>query len=163
MNRRLTIVRCLLAAAALTAIIVGCQPAGAPGVSAGQGGESAEPLLASAAAMDELWVIVEPENRASTDDSIPKAGSLIAMLPNSSKEVPLPLKHTSVDGHIQGYIATVQVQQQFHNPYESKIEAQYVFPLPQNAAVNDFVMTIGERKIRGMIRKRAEAEAIYEN
>ena len=42
-----------------------------------------------------------------------------------------------------------------------KIEAVYVFPLPQNAAVNEFVMTIGERRIRGIIREREEAERIY--
>ena len=60
-----------------------------------------------------------------------------------------------------GYIATVEVTQQFHNPYSSKIEAVYVFPLPHNAAVNEFIMTIGERRIRGIIRERQEAEQIY--
>lgn len=51
--------------------------------------------------------------------------------------------------------------EQFHNPYSSKIEAVYVFPLPENAAVNEFVMTVGERKIRGIIREREQAEKIY--
>jgi Ca-activated chloride channel family protein len=37
----------------------------------------------------------------------------------------------------------------------------YVFPLPQNAAVNEFVMTVGDRKIRGIIREREKAEQIY--
>ena len=52
--------------------------------------------------------------------------------------------------------------QQFQNPYSNSIEAVYVFPLPENAAVNEFVMTIGERRIRGIIRERAEAEEIYQ-
>lgn len=39
----------------------------------------------------------------------------------------------------------------------SKIEVVYVFPLPEDAAVNDFVMTIGSRTIRGIIRERNEA------
>jgi len=77
------------------------------------------------------------------------------------EDVPLPLKHTDVKGHIYGYIASVDVTQQFHNPYGTKIEAEYIFPLPQNAAVNEFVMTIGDRKIRGIIREREEAEKIY--
>ncbi len=51
--------------------------------------------------------------------------------------------------------------QQFQNPYDTKIEAVYVFPLPQDAAVNEFVMTIGDRRIRGIIRERAEAERLY--
>jgi len=77
------------------------------------------------------------------------------------KQVPIPLKHTDVQASISGYIATVKVLQQFHNPYDHKIEAVYVFPLPENAAVNEFVMTIGERRIRGVIREREEAEEIY--
>jgi Ca-activated chloride channel family protein len=66
-----------------------------------------------------------------------------------------------VKAAISGYIATVKVTQQFQNPYDEKIEAVYVFPLPENAAVNEFVMTIGERRIRGIIREREEAEKIY--
>ena len=85
----------------------------------------------------------------------------MAKLPDVEKEVPVPLKHTSVTGNIDGYIASVDVTQQFQNPYSSKIEAVYVFPLPENAAVNEFVMTVGERKIRGIIREREQAEKIY--
>jgi Ca-activated chloride channel family protein len=80
---------------------------------------------------------------------------------SEGKEVPLPLKHTDVQASVLGYIATVRVTQQFHNPFDSKIEAKYVFPLPHNAAVNEFIMTIGDRHIRGIIRERKEAEAIY--
>lgn len=86
---------------------------------------------------------------------------MLAKLPSEEKEVPVPLKHTDVKAAISGYIATVEVTQQFHNPYGVKIEAVYVFPLPKNAAVNEFVMTVGERRIRGIIREREEAERIY--
>ncbi len=82
-------------------------------------------------------------------------------LPQKQKEIPLPLKHTDVKAAVSGYIATVEVTQQFQNPYDTKIEAVYVFPLPHNAAVNEFVMTIGERRIRGIIRERQEAERLY--
>ena len=91
----------------------------------------------------------------------PTAGALLAKLPDKEKKVPVPLEHTDVHAEIAAYIASVSVTQQFHNPYDEKIEAEYVFPLPQNAAVNEFVMTIGDRKIRGIIREREEAEKIY--
>ncbi|MDI6450010.1 VIT domain-containing protein [Anaerobaca lacustris] len=89
----------------------------------------------------------------------PGSGAMLAKI--EEKEIPLPLKHTDVKGRISGYIATVEVTQQFENPYSEKIEAVYVFPLPQSAAVNEFIMIIGERKIRGIIRERQEAEQIY--
>jgi len=109
---------------------------------------------------DEIWVIAKAETQAVGDEyDTPGSGAMLATV--EEKEIPLPLKHTDVKGQISGYIATVHVVQQFHNPYDKKIEAVYVFPLPQNAAVNEFVMVIGKRRIRGIIRERQEAEAIY--
>ena len=114
---------------------------------------------------DEIWVIAKSEMQAvpSPDgEEAPGCGAMLARRPEENKEIPLPLKHTDVKGHISGYIATVDVTQKFHNPYDEKIEAVYVFPLPQNAAINEFIMTIGERRIRGIIRERKEAEKIYQ-
>ncbi len=109
---------------------------------------------------DELWILargggdaVAPSNEA------PGSGALMAKI--EEKQVPMPLKHTDVRASVSGYIGAVEVTQQFLNPYSSKIEAVYVFPLPHNAAVNEFIMTIGERRIRGIIRERQEAEQIY--
>jgi len=112
---------------------------------------------------DEVWVVAKAETQAvAVDEDTPGSGAMLAKLPEEEKEIPLPLKHTDVKGQISGYIATVDVTQQFHNPYDEKIEAVYVFPLPQNAAINEFIMTIGERRIRGIIRDRKEAEQIYQ-
>ncbi|UCD49735.1 MAG: VWA domain-containing protein, partial [Phycisphaerales bacterium] len=110
---------------------------------------------------DEIWVIAKPElpPAGAAEYETPGSGAMLAKI--EEKEIPLPLKHTDVKGQISGYIATVHVVQQFHNPYDEKIEAVYVFPLPQNAAVNEFIMVIGERRIRGIIRERKEAEQIY--
>ena len=112
---------------------------------------------------DEIWVIAKSETQAIpiTDEDSPGCGAMLAKLPKEDKKIPLPLKHTDVKGQISGYIATVDVTQKFLNPYDEKIEAVYVFPLPQNAAVNEFIMIIGKRKIRGIIRERKEAEEIY--
>ncbi len=112
---------------------------------------------------DEVWVIVKPKKKPApgVDYETPGCGAMLAKLPGEKKEIPLPLKHTDVKGQISGYIAEVTVTQQFHNPYDEKIEAVYVFPLPQDAAINEFIMTIGDRKIRGIIRERQEAERIY--
>ncbi len=73
-----------------------------------------------------------------------------------------PLKHTDVRTEISGFVARVEVTQQFHNPYDEKIEAVYTFPLSQNAAVDDMLMKVGDREIRGEIKRREEARRIYE-
>lgn len=76
--------------------------------------------------------------------------------------VECPLKHTDVKANISGFIARVTVTQTFHNPYDEKIEAVYVFPLPHTAAIDDMTMTVGERRIVGLIKRRAEAQALYQ-
>jgi Ca-activated chloride channel family protein len=119
---------------------------------------------------EELWVIERqlPESEdARRTDSDPGSGSLLGLVPASDTDAPdeqiaMPLEHTSVNARIDGYIASVRVQQQYHNPFEQTIEAVYVFPLPHDAAVSDFIMTVGERRIRGVIRDREEARQIYE-
>lgn len=116
---------------------------------------------------EELWVIAasEPneqeEANSAPNPTVPSCGALLARIAEEPKLIPVPLKHTSVTGTIDGYIASVKVKQQFHNSFDSKSEAVYVFPLPQDAAVNEFIMTVGERRIRGIIRERKVAEKIY--
>src|SRR4051812_1867351 len=111
---------------------------------------------------EELWIIGRNRDaQAVGDEQIPGGGVLATQIEN--KVVPIPLKHTDVKASIAGYIATVDVTQEYQNPYDGKIEAVYVFPLPDNAAVSEFVMTIGQRRIRGIIREREEAERIYKD
>jgi len=131
-------------------------------------GHDSKPVVANAQPTDELWIIsrgtsdqAPPPAAAKTDESYPGTGALAVESPDSDEPIPLPLKHTKVDARVDAFVSTVEVTQQFHNPYDTKIEAVYVFPLPQNAAVNEFVMTIGERRIRGIIREREEAERVY--
>ncbi|HBA62150.1 MAG TPA: trypsin [Elusimicrobia bacterium] len=74
----------------------------------------------------------------------------------------LPLKHTDVRAGIAGFVAEVTVTQVFGNTSEDPIEAVYVFPLPENAAVNELTLTVADRTIKGQIKKREEARQIYE-
>jgi Ca-activated chloride channel family protein len=90
------------------------------------------------------------------------SGCLIAMSSQSHESLgKCALKHTAVKANVAGFVTRVTVKQQFHNPYNSTIEALYTFPLPENAAVDQMVMRIGNRTISGTIKKRAEARQIY--
>ena len=91
------------------------------------------------------------------------AGSLGIVGKNGAITGSCPLRHTDVRGAISGFIARVNVTQQFQNTASQKIEAVYTFPLPENAAVDDMTIQIGTRTVRGVIRKREEARAIYEH
>lgn len=73
-----------------------------------------------------------------------------------------PLEHTQVDVQIAGPIAEIAITQTFRNTSEGFIEATYVFPLQEEAAVDAAVMRIGEREIRAEIKEREEAKKLYE-
>ena len=107
--------------------------------------------------IDETVVI---ERAAGRQEAAPRGAELRAKL--ADRQVPIPLKHTDVKAQVSIYLASVTVKQRYHNPYDSKIEAVYVFPLPDDAAVRDFIMVVGDRTIRGVIRERGEARRIYE-
>ncbi len=73
-----------------------------------------------------------------------------------------PLLETRVDMDISGIIARVKVRQRFINEQDTWQEGVYVFPLPEDAAVDHMRMWIGEREIEAEIRTREKARAVYE-
>jgi Ca-activated chloride channel family protein len=74
----------------------------------------------------------------------------------------LPLKHTDVRAEITGIVAEVEVRQTYQNTRDEAIEAVYTFPLPENSAVRDMEIVIGDRTIRAEIQRRDEARRTYE-
>ena len=73
-----------------------------------------------------------------------------------------PLVATEVAIDVTGNVARARVTQRFRNPYRDWYEGTYVFPLPENAAVDHLRMRIGERVVEGEIRERRAAKASYE-
>jgi len=70
--------------------------------------------------------------------------------------------NTDIDLQVSGLVAHVSVQQRFLNDGTEWVEGIYVFPLPDDAAVNRLRMHIGERIIEGEIREREKARKEYE-
>ena len=86
---------------------------------------------------------------------------LTTVVEGKSKD--LPLKHTAVKADLNGFIATVEVTQIYRNDFVSPIEATYLFPLPENSAVFSMDMKIGDRIIGAEIKRRDEAQKIYQD
>ncbi len=96
-----------------------------------------------------------PENRC-------PVGGLFVKTQNTAREQVFPLKQTEVKAKIAGNISRVEVVQKFENPFPESLEAVYVFPLPDEAAVDDMEIKIGSRTIKADIKLREEALEIYE-
>jgi Ca-activated chloride channel family protein len=90
-----------------------------------------------------------------------RAGSLL--LRNRSGVLqPAVRVDTVVEAQVSGMIARVTVRQQFRNDSSDWMDAVYVFPLSEKAAVDRLEMHIAERIIVGEIREREVARKVFE-
>lgn len=62
---------------------------------------------------------------------------------------------------IAGLLARATLIQRFRNDSAEWREAEYLLPLPQDAAVTHLELQLGERRIIGEIREREEARQVY--
>lgn len=69
---------------------------------------------------------------------------------------------TRVNMDVSGMIVRAKVKQQFRNVSSLWAEGLYVFPLPENAAVDHFRMLIDGRVIEGQIQEKMQARRTYE-
>ncbi|MEG5041061.1 MULTISPECIES: VIT domain-containing protein [unclassified Microcoleus] len=129
------------------------------------------PNTARAKAPGEIYSSVSPKILASNDvncngsrspETRCPVGGLFVKTPNTTSEQVFPLKQTEVKAKIAGNISRVEVVQKFENPFPESIEAVYIFPLPDEAAVDDMEIKIGSRTIKADIKLREEALEIYE-
>ena len=76
--------------------------------------------------------------------------------------VEAPRLGTDIEVSVSGPTARARVTQMFHNPGTGHVEAVYVYPLPEGAAVDSLKMIVGERVVIASIKERQAAKAIYE-
>ena len=107
-------------------------------------------------------------------------GLLIALVPGGSARgqgfivdrhrwpTPVPvnrayeIRDVSIDARVRDQVAEVQVAQTFHNPGSTEIEAEYLFPLPDDAGVQNLVLMVDGREMPGRLLPKDEARRIYE-
>lgn len=74
----------------------------------------------------------------------------------------LPLAAMDVDARVAGVVAAIDVAQTFVNTTGQAIEATYIFPLPDRAAVHRFRMEVAGRVIEGVVDERGAARERYD-
>jgi Ca-activated chloride channel family protein len=76
---------------------------------------------------------------------------------------PLTVKYHHVTVEIVNQVVKTSVDQVFLNNFGRDIEGTYIFPIPENAAISEFAMYIGNERIKGEILDSREARRIYED
>ncbi len=72
------------------------------------------------------------------------------------------IREVAIDARVRDQVAEVQVSQTFHNPGSTQIDAEYLFPLPDDAGVQNFVLMVDGREMPGRLLPKDEARRIYE-
>ncbi|GIJ47737.1 hypothetical protein Val02_46230 [Virgisporangium aliadipatigenens] len=74
----------------------------------------------------------------------------------------LPLEALDVSADITGLVSRVTMVQTFRNPHAVPLEATYIFPLPDRAAVTRMRMTADDRVVEAELQERAQARETYD-
>jgi Ca-activated chloride channel homolog len=72
------------------------------------------------------------------------------------------IREVSIDARVRDQVAEVRVAQTFHNPGSNVIEAEYLFPLPDDAGVQDLVLMVDGKELPSRVMSKDEARRIYE-
>jgi Ca-activated chloride channel family protein len=90
----------------------------------------------------------------------PGTGALVAE--TAAGRVELPVAELSVDLYVSGTSVRSTIVQRFENPGRDTIDATYVFPLPEGAAVDYLTLEVNGRRWVGEIQETEEARKTFE-
>jgi Ca-activated chloride channel family protein len=117
--------------------------------------------IAASLALALLALAIASTANAQTKPNDARTGTLLFRAGAGGAFFPAPKVETDVSIHVTGIVARTRVAQTFHNPGADGVEGVYVFPLPENAAVDRLRLRVGERVIEGQIREKEEARRTY--
>lgn len=75
---------------------------------------------------------------------------------------PIEVRSHQVETTVDNQGATTKITQVFYNPNNWQLEGEYMFPLPIEAAINDFQMTMNGAMVKGELLPADKARRIYE-
>jgi Ca-activated chloride channel family protein len=116
--------------------------------------------LASALAMT-ASAPLQAQDAAEEDDG-PGSGVLMLRLKDGTDLTPAVQLGTDIEVTVTGQVSRVRVTQAFRNTSNHWVEASYLYPLPDDGAVDTLKMVVGNRVIIGKIKRREDAQKIYE-
>lgn len=92
----------------------------------------------------------------------PAFGAGLLVPANSADQSGLQIKSHDVSVAIEDSYAITEVNQVFHNPEATDLEAVYRFPVPDKGAVSEFTVWIDGQPVIGEVLEKEQARTIYQ-
>ncbi len=89
-------------------------------------------------------------------------GILVDRRPRVPISQSFEIREVSIDAQVRDQVADVRISQTFHNPGSFPLEAEFLFPLPEDGGVQNFVLMVDGRELAGRLIAKDEARRIYE-
>lgn len=89
-------------------------------------------------------------------------GGLLIAAPDDASTQWAPVLGSFIEVAVEGPLAVATLTQLFSNPRDEVVEATYLFPLPDGAAVDGVRLTVGGRTLEGVVLRIADARADYD-
>ncbi len=84
------------------------------------------------------------------------------MTPKSANLPQLEIRQHHVEVTIEDGYAVTSVEQVFHNPNDTELEAIYSFPVPEKASVGEFTYWIDGKPVTGEVLEKQRAREVYQ-
>lgn len=111
---------------------------------------------------DSVLAGVEPTSLEGQHSAAPAYRSLWLKTPDGNEVRDTLSLSTDISMNISGPILRATVKQRFRNPTTQWLEGVYSYPLPEQAAVDQLRMHVGERVIEGQIHEHNKAQKIFD-
>ena len=85
------------------------------------------------------------------------------LTPVAGSHPPLEIRDHRVTVVIEDGYSVTEVDQIFHNPHGTDLEARYSFPVPEHAAVAEFTYWIDDQPVIGEVLEAKKAKQLYED
>lgn len=85
------------------------------------------------------------------------------IIPDRPDMAYLTIKYHRVAVTIEDQVATTHIDQVFINESGWTVEGTYLFPLPEEAAISEFVMWVDGERVEGEVLTREKARQIYDD
>ena len=83
------------------------------------------------------------------------------LIPSEPNLPALAMLNHRVNVTLEDQVAVTRVAQTFRNHTDRRLEATYVFPVPQGASVREFAMWINGTRVKGELLSADKAKSMY--